>query len=74
MRTKPARDVYGGGSEANGVMNVGGDDGGTQLTEADRVVLREAGAGGTTQESLVKKGDECLQHLLRRDENGQRNA
>ena len=53
--TEPVRDVYGGGSGASGMTNVGGGDDGARLTETEGVVLRKACAGrGATQESLGK--------------------
>ena len=48
--TELERDVYGGGAGPTGVTNAGGGDGGTRLTVAEGVVLREARVGETTSE------------------------
>ena len=45
-----ARDVYGGGSRATGMTNVGEGDGGARLTEVEGVALCELSARETTEE------------------------
>ena len=54
--TKPERDVYGGGSRASGVTNVGEGDGGARLTVAEGVGLRKTCTGGTTGECRYSVG------------------
>ena len=48
--------MYGGGTGPTGLTNAGGGNGGTRLTVAEGVVLREACIGETTSECRDNDG------------------